>query len=97
MPIPVIAVCIATFHREELLGQLIERLISQLTDGLFAFTIVVVDNSAEKSAMQVVQSWQSQYSESHWVVISYSHQPVKNIALTRNMAIDNACGDYLLS
>jgi succinoglycan biosynthesis protein ExoM len=63
----------------------------QETEGLFDYSIVIVDNDRAASARQIVESLarQSQIS------ISYYLEPEQNIALARNRAVDNAQGDFI--
>lgn len=89
--LPQICVCICTYKRPQLLGQLLAKLLDQGTLGLFDYSIVVVDNDKLQSAQQTVKSFapQSQISLSYYV------EPEQNIALARNMAVSHASGDFV--
>ena len=50
-----ISVCICTFKRPALLAVLLDALGDQVTDGLFTFDIVVVDNDASRSSEVLVR------------------------------------------
>src|SRR5689334_633585 len=89
--LPHIAVCICTFKRGELLEQLLTKLGSQETGGLFSFSIVVADNDASRSAEAVV----SKLAAASPVPIKYCVEPRQNIALARNQVVANADGDYI--
>lgn len=87
-----VSVCIPTYKRSEFLRKLLESINEQaLPDGV-QLEIIVVDNDSEKSAEEVVNNFKqiSNYN------IRYYSQPQKNISLTRNMAVKEACGDYIL-
>jgi len=49
-PIPHITVCICTFKRPELLGQILESVAKQETNGLFTYSVVISDNDRAESA-----------------------------------------------
>ena len=54
--------------------------------------IIIVDNDPEGSAKDIVND----IKESFKVPILYFDQSIKNISLTRNVAVKNANGDFLL-
>lgn len=86
-----ISVCICTFKRPLLLSALLEKLSSQDTAGLFALSVVIVDNDVLRSAETVVTSFARQSDFS----IAYYSEPIQNISLARNRAVENAPGDYI--
>lgn len=86
-----ICVCFCTYKRPQLLDNLIKKLQNQRTDGLFTYSLLVVDNDHEQSAKEMVTSHR-QHSE---IPIEYYCEPVKNIALARNKAVQNAKGDFV--
>jgi len=86
-----ICVCICTFKRPELLRQLLSKLEDQKTEGLFEYSIVIVDNDRSASARQIVETF-AQHSN---IPISYYLEPEQNIALARNKAIENAKGEFI--
>ncbi len=86
-----ISVCVCTFKREELLRRLIESLQEQITDDLFNYSIVVVDNDNGKSAENIIKELKI-YSK---INIYYYNEKEQNIALARNMAVDNAVGNFI--
>jgi glycosyltransferase involved in cell wall biosynthesis len=86
-----ITVCICTYRRPHLLRRLLEELSRQETEGVFDFSIVVVDNDREESAKQVVTS----FTLTSPIETSYLREPTPNIAMARNKAVKNAEGDYL--
>lgn len=85
-----ITVCICTFRRPELLKKLLEKLGSQKTEGLFTFSITVVDNDSAQSARDTVVAFFGT-----GVDIEYHCEPQQNIALARNRALHNADGNYV--
>lgn len=88
---PHISVCICTFKRPDLLKRLLLKLEEQITEGLFSYSVVVVDNDSLKSARQTVEI-QAQKSK---ISIGYFVEPEQNIALARNKTLENAKGDFL--
>jgi succinoglycan biosynthesis protein ExoM len=87
-----ITVCICTYRRPELLKRLLEDLKVQETEGLFSYSILVVDNDRKESAKDVVR----EFAGAQTVRIDYCVQPEQNIALARNVAIAHATGDYVV-
>ena len=74
-----------------MLRRLLLKLEEQVTESLFEYSIVIVDNDRSESARQTVESLTRQSK----VLISYYVEPVQNIALARNKAVENARGDFI--
>ncbi|NWG29378.1 MAG: glycosyltransferase [Ignavibacteriaceae bacterium] len=87
----VCSVCVATFKRPKLLRKLIQSLFEQEKIDDIILEIIIVDNDINKSAEEIV----AEFSNSSSVTISYYEQPIRNISLTRNMALDMASGKYI--
>lgn len=86
-----ISVCICTFKRDKLLRLLLERLDTQLTEGLFTYSVVVADNDSAQSARETVSTFVSATQ----LEVNYCHESQQNIALARNKAIESAKGDLI--
>jgi len=86
-----IGVGICTYKRPDLLRRSLRELISQETGGLFTYSIVVVDNDRQRSAETIV----SEFAASSPVPIAYCVEPVQNICLARNRAVDYAKGNFV--
>jgi succinoglycan biosynthesis protein ExoM len=86
-----ITVCICTYKRANLLPHLLSELELQDTNGLFTFSIVVVDNDAAKSAEKVI----AEFASTSKIRTSYHVEPNQNIALARNKAVQNAEGNFV--
>ena len=86
-----ICVCICTYKRPTYLIRVLNELEKQETEGLFDYSIVIVDNDRSESAKQAVESFAQQSKLS----INYFMQPDQNISLTRNKAVENSTGDFL--
>jgi succinoglycan biosynthesis protein ExoM len=86
-----ISVCVCTFNRPALLKRLLDELLRQETNGLFTFSVVVVDNEQRQSARQLVL----EFDAAAPIRVAYCVEPVQNIALARNKALENATGDYI--
>jgi succinoglycan biosynthesis protein ExoM len=85
-----ICVCICTYKRPHMLKRLLDELGGQETDGLFTYSVVVVDNDQAESAKEVVAA----FADAGAVSVKYCQEPRQNIALARNLAIENAEGDF---
>lgn len=85
-----ISICICTYKRPGLLKRLLDELRGQETDGLFTYSIVVVDNDQLRSAEHVVADFEATSA----IPIKYCVEPQQNIALARNRAVANASGDF---
>ena len=86
-----ISVCICTYKRPHLLARLLRELKNQKTDGIFTYSIFVVDNDHNQSAKETVSSFKKGSS----VDIHYDVEPEQNIALARNRAVRNARGNFI--
>lgn len=88
---PHISVCVCTYKRPQLLMRLLEEVRGQETNGLFTYSIVVVDNDHLRSAEPAV----ADFAASSTIPIKYCVEPQQNIALARNRAIENADGAFV--
>ena len=86
-----ISVCIATHKRNELLRKLMLSLLSQRTDGLFSYSIIVVENDEEEAAKKEVE----EIIKTSTISVRYYSQPIKNISMTRNLAVEKSAGNYV--
>ncbi len=87
-----ICVCICTYKRPDPLRRLLSKLEVQVTQNLFDYSIVAVDNDRSESARKTIESCAGQSK----IVINYYVQPKQNIALARNKAIDHYKVDGIL-
>jgi succinoglycan biosynthesis protein ExoM len=83
-----ISVCIATYRRAERLNLLFSDLNAQ---SRLPDEVVVVDNDANGSAKDTVESFRAIAP----YPVRYEVQPSRNIALTRNRTVALASGDWL--
>jgi succinoglycan biosynthesis protein ExoM len=86
-----ITVCICTYKRPKLLQNLLIKLENQKTEGLFSYSIVVVDNDSAASAKSTVES----VRRNSRIAIEFHVEPEQNIALARNKAVQNARGEFV--
>lgn len=86
------SVCIATYKRSQLLRKLLDSILSQNLPDNIELQVVVVDNDVEKSAEHIVKEYKNKGN----MIFEYFVQPEKNISLTRNVAVSNSNGEYLL-
>lgn len=89
--IPHITVCICTFRRAELLGQILDAVAKQQTNGRFTFSISVSDNDSAASARSTVDAFRARSG----MEAVYAVEPEQNIALARNRALANARGEFV--
>lgn len=87
-----IEVCVLTYKREALLRQCLESLISLRTEGLFSYSILIVENSIEQESHKIYEDISRRNID---IKIRYILEPDKNIAKARNCAAENFQGDYL--
>ncbi len=86
-----ISVCICTFKRPDYLKRLLEAIEHQLSEQLFTFSVVVVDNDADQSAKCTIEACKN----ASRLTIDYYVEPEQNIALARNKAVENSKGDFI--
>src|ERR1700680_1280790 len=84
-----VSVCIATYRRIERLRAVLEDLAhqSRLPDQ-----VVVVDNDLAGSARPLIEQLRASGAP---FMIAYEVQPERNIAVTRNLTVRLADGDWL--
>lgn len=90
MNTPTVDICIATYRRPLLLEGLLQSLHAQVLPPGTQVRWIVVDNDPDGSARPVAD----RATQRGWP-LTYLTQPEKNIALTRNKALDAAGGDFL--
>lgn len=86
-----ISVCVCTFRRNRMLERLLRSLKNQDTDGLFDFSVVVVDNDASGQARETVGRLRGELGLS----IEYDIEPENTIPAARNRALSLARGNYI--
>jgi succinoglycan biosynthesis protein ExoM len=69
----------------------LEKLQDQETNGLFTYSVVVVDNDVSQSAEPSVLEYAARAS----IPIRYRVEAQQNIALARNKALENAEGEFI--
>ncbi len=87
-----LTVCVCTYKRPHFLPRLFDRLAEQETEGLFSYSIVMVDNDQMRSAEAAVMEFAAKAP----VPVLYCSEPRQNIALARNKAIENSDGDFVV-
>lgn len=86
-----ICVCVCTYKRPLLLRRLLEKLAVQRTGGRFTYSVVVIDNDAERSAEMVIRA----FSKICSLAVTYSVEERRGIALARNRAVEQCSGSYI--
>jgi len=85
-----ISVCIPTYKRPWMLQRCLEALERQEVDN-FSYSVVVVDNDAERSARDVVE----RRAKCSPIPIQYHVEPVRSFSLARNKAVECSRGDLI--
>ena len=88
---PHVCICICTYRRADILRRLLEALKAQKTEGRFTWSILVVDNDKQQSARSSVE----RFAGESGISVQYLVEARQNISLARNMAAENAQGEYL--
>lgn len=83
-------VLVCTYKRPKLLADTLEGIEAANDMGL-VIRVIVVDNDDKESARELVKS----YSSSSKFDYIYLTQPIQNISITRNFALDAANADYV--
>jgi len=86
-----ISICICTFHRNQMLKHLLEKLKLQETCGLFDFSTVVIDNDKAGPARETVKRLGAELN----MEIVYDIEPEQSIPAARNHALRLARGNYI--
>jgi len=86
-----ISICVCTFKRTEMLTNLLAALRNQLTENLFTYSIIVVDNDKTRSAEKVV----ADFKINSLIETTYVVEERQNISLARNRAINHTRGDLI--
>ena len=86
-----ISVCVCTFRRNDMLRRLLFTLSRQETQGLFDYSIVVIDNDARGTAKACVQ----EAKEELGLDLVYEVEPTNTIPAARNHAVRIARGNYI--
>jgi succinoglycan biosynthesis protein ExoM len=86
-----ISVCIPTYRRNKMLEHLLKNLALQETDGIFDFSIVVVDNDVTGPAREPVMRLKAELG----LDITYDVEPEQTIPAARNHALRLARGNYI--
>jgi succinoglycan biosynthesis protein ExoM len=87
-----LSVCVATYKRVRLLTKLLDSIFNQELPDELKLEVIVVDNDSECSAREIAKSFKNQYP----LKLYYFSQPIKNISITRNKAVQESRGEYLL-
>ena len=86
-----ISVCICTYHRNQMLENLLRKIALQESGGLFDFSVVVVDNDAAGPARHTVMLLKEELG----LDITFGIEPKQMIAAARNHALSLAKGNYI--
>lgn len=87
-----ISCCINTYKRPKFLKDLLWSLDRQKLPEACSLEIIIVDNDPEHLGRPVVKKGLEELN----LEIKYFCQPIKNISLTRNKAVEKASGDLIL-
>ena len=86
-----VSVCVVTCRQPEDLAVLLRSLVRQRVMPALSYTVIVVDNDAQGSAREVTAAF-AVHSE---IPLRYCMEPVPNISVARNRALEKCAGDYV--
>jgi len=86
-----ISICVPTYHRNQMLKNLLRKLALQEMGGLFDISVVVVDNDAKGPAKKTVMHLRDELG----MDISYGIETEQTIPAARNHALRLARGNYI--
>ena len=82
--------CVATFKRPALLGQLLESIARMSPVDNVSVRLIIIDNDVEQTGFPAVQQFQREYS----VPVLYEVEPQRGISFARNRAISLVTGEF---
>lgn len=85
------SVCILTYKRFKLLKKLFDSLSSQKFVESYSIEYIVIDNDPLFSSKELI----NEIKKKTKLDITYLNQPIKNLSISRNLAIENANGKYI--
>ncbi len=85
-----VSVCVPTFRRPESLRRLLKSFLELLDIDFLKMEFVIVDNDSSQSAKPVFEEFKHQFPN-----FNYFTQSEQNIALTRNMLVEESCGEWI--
>jgi glycosyltransferase involved in cell wall biosynthesis len=88
--IPHICVCVCTYKRPDLLGELLHAMEAQETNGVFTYSLIVADNDPAESARQICM-----HSANAGIPVTYCVESQSSIAAVRNKALSGVIGDFI--
>jgi succinoglycan biosynthesis protein ExoM len=87
-----ISCCINTYRRPEFLLNLLNSLDKQNIPDGYKLEVIVVDNDQEMTGQVAIEKAKQQAN----LDLYYFTQPIKNISLTRNKAVEKASGELIM-
>jgi glycosyltransferase involved in cell wall biosynthesis len=90
-PVPHISVCVCTYKRPLPLLRLLEEMSRQETQGMFTYSVLIVDNDPIGSAASTI----AQFTSTSPMQVRSFQEPQRGIARARNKVVSQAEGDYL--
>lgn len=85
------SICILTFNREKLLIKLIESILIQENVIIDEIELIIIDNNTDARLHESLIIYFD-----NKITIRYYHQPIKNLSLSRNLAIKVSKGIYIV-
>lgn len=87
-----LSVCVCSYKRPQLLNHLMIRLQCLVTENLFSYSILVVDNDKNGSSRCIIADFKNMSK----VPIEYYVEPEKGYSTARNKLIEEAKGNYIV-
>ncbi len=91
MATTLISVVVPTFNRAEMLGEALQSLIRQDTQGAFSYELVVVDNASTDSTKTIIQ----RAAQESPVSVRYIYHTTPGDAPSRNRGLAEARGKWI--
>lgn len=88
------SICILTYKRPKLLEKLLKSLELQEKIDKNEFEIIIVDNDEYLGGKIIVERHKTKFNSLY--KIRYYTQPVKNLSMSRNLALQESLGSYIL-
>jgi glycosyltransferase involved in cell wall biosynthesis len=88
---PQFSICICNYNMADTLEESLSSIIDQIDDR---FEIIVVDDGSNDGSLEILEQLDERHSFFH--LIPLPRDRGRKLGLTRNISIENACGEYVM-
>lgn len=85
------SICILTYRRDKLLYELINSIVTQENILLKEVEIIIIDNDLTSNLKEKLNK-----DFNNKLILRYFNQPIKNLSISRNLAISYSRGEYII-